>query len=201
VNEFFAAQVGRRVAESSELLGGVPTLIGEFGLPFDLNDGAAYVTGDWSLHAAALSAYYDAMDENLVGATLWNYTADNSNERGDLWNGEDLSVFSRDQQVDPDDIHSGGRALDAVVRPYASRIAGRPLEMHFDRVTRVFELSWEPDTTISAPTEVFVPNFQYPNGYEVEIEGEYVREPASQILRIPKGSAVGVRTVLIKPAG
>jgi hypothetical protein len=44
-------------------------------------------------------------------------------------------------------------------------------------------------------------DYRYPNGYEVEIEGEYVREPASQILRIPRGGAVGVRTVLIKPAG
>ncbi len=26
-------------------------------------------------------------------------------------------------------------------------------------------------------------DYRYPNGYEVEIEGEYVREPASQILR------------------
>lgn len=38
---------------------------------------------------------------DFLSATIWNYTADNSNHRGDQWNDEDLSIFSRDQQHDP----------------------------------------------------------------------------------------------------
>ncbi len=45
---------------------------------------------------------------------------------------EDLSIFSRDQQNDRMDIDSGGRALAALVRPYARKIAGEPLRMTFD---------------------------------------------------------------------
>ena len=68
------------------------------------------------------------MEANLVSCTLWNYTADNSNGRGDQWNGEDLSLFSRDQQKDAADINSGGRALAAGTRPPGSlgSVSGHP---------------------------------------------------------------------------
>ena len=106
------------VAESQRGLGGAPTLIGEFGLPFDLDDGAAYQSLDFTPHIEALTAHYDALDANLVHSAQWNYTADNSNTRGDQWNDKDLSLFSRDQTS----INPGGRALKAAVRPYASKI-------------------------------------------------------------------------------
>ena len=38
----------------------------------------------------------NAVEENLLSYTLWNYTADNTNAHGDQWNGEDLSTFSTD---------------------------------------------------------------------------------------------------------
>lgn len=72
-----------------------------FGAPFDLDDKAAYASGDFSTQVAALDAYINAMDTHLLNYTIWNYTSDNTNERGDLWNDEDLSIFSRDQQDDP----------------------------------------------------------------------------------------------------
>ena len=75
-------------------MGDMPCLLGEFGLPFDLNRKKAYKTGDYSLHEKALSLYYDAIDENLLNSTIWNYTADNTHEEGDHWNGEDLSIVT-----------------------------------------------------------------------------------------------------------
>ncbi len=93
VRKSYAAQLrALREAGVSEM-GGAPTLIGEFGLPFDLDDGAAYRSGDFSSQVAALDAYAAAMDANLLSFTLWNYTADNSNEHGDQWCGEDLSLL------------------------------------------------------------------------------------------------------------
>ncbi|CAG0930414.1 hypothetical protein TFLX_01724 [Thermoflexales bacterium] len=145
----------------------VPTLIGEFGLPFDLGKKQAYRTGKYEAHVHALDAYFTALDANLLNWTLWNYTPDNTNARGDCWNDEDFSIFSRDQQTNPQDIHSGGRALEAVVRPYARAIAGEPLRMSFDRKTRHFELEFRHAAQVSAPTEIFVPNYQYPHGYQV----------------------------------
>ncbi|MDR1930974.1 MAG: glycoside hydrolase family 5 protein, partial [Treponema sp.] len=57
----------------------IPCILGEFGLPFDLFSGRAFKTGDYSVHEKALSMYYDAIDANLLGSTIWNYTADNTN--------------------------------------------------------------------------------------------------------------------------
>ena len=98
-------------------MGGVPTVIGETGVPFDVQEKRAYKTGDFRTVIRAMDRTLRAMDDALVSYTLWNYTSDNTNAHGDLWNDEDLSIFSRDQQTDPDDINSGGRALEAVVRP------------------------------------------------------------------------------------
>lgn len=84
---------------------GVPTLIGEFGLAYDLNEKEAYKMFKsepekaWESHVKALSMYYNAMDANLLNCTQWNYTADNTNEWGDLWNLEDLSIFSRGSTI------------------------------------------------------------------------------------------------------
>jgi hypothetical protein len=173
VAQAFTTQLGMIKQSSLDHMGGIPTLIGEFGIPFDLDEKAAYRKGDFSVHTQALDLYYDAMDANLLSCTIWNYTADNSNERGDLWNDEDLSIFSRDQQ-DGDDIHSGGRGLDAIVRPYARRVAGTPVRMSFDLATRTFECEWQVDPAVSAPTEIFVPDYQYPQGYKVELsEGTF----------------------------
>ena len=83
-----------------------------------------------------------ALEDTLGSTTLWNYTPDNNNAHGDNWNDEDLSLFSRDQQDDLSDINSGGRALAAVVRPYARSTAGIPHEMTFDMQSRAFEFAF-----------------------------------------------------------
>jgi hypothetical protein len=178
VMEAFAAQLGHAKQAGIEEMGGIPTVIGEFGIPFDLDDKAAYRSGDFSTHVAGLDAYVDGMDAHLLNYTIWNYTSDNTNERGDLWNDEDLSIFSRDQQHDPADINSGGRALAGFVRPYARKTAGTPWRMRWDLATRTFEYTWQPDPAIDAPTEIFVPAVQYPDGYRIELSaGSYRQEP------------------------
>jgi len=160
-----------------------PTVIGEFGVPFDLKKKHAYRTGDFGPQTRALDSYLDAMDANLLNWTLWNYTPDNDNRWGDQWNDEDLSIFSRDQQTNPSDINSGGRALEAVVRPYARAIAGEPLRLKFDRMSRHFEFEFRHHTDVSAPTEIFVPNYQYPQGYRVEVsDGAYEIDRTAQLL-------------------
>jgi hypothetical protein len=141
-----------------------------------------------------------ALDDALLSGTLWNYTADNCNARGDLWNGEDLSIFSRDQQRDPQDLHSGGRALEAVVRPYARAVAGEPLRMSFDRPRRVFEFVFRHDPSVSAPTEIFVPDYQYPRGYRVTVsDGSFEAIPAAQTLAYQHGTESATHTLRILP--
>lgn len=165
VRAYFARAMKRIVLHSASSMGACPSLLGEFGLPFDLNSRLAYrrhnAPGRYRIHEKALAAYYDALDSALLDGTLWNYAASNESQWGDGWNGEDLSVFSSEE---------GGRALAGFVRPYATAVAGRIQSMSFSMKTGDFRLSWEPDHRIEAPTEVFVPRLQYPRGYRVEAE-------------------------------
>ena len=190
----------KRVSEAE--MGNVPTLIGEFGIPFDMREGEAYRTGDFSRQVRALDTSFRVMEENLASCTLWNYTADNSNARGDQWNGEDLSVFSRDQQSDPDDINSGGRALRAAVRPYAKATAGEPLNMAFDVNQTVFEYVFRHDQAVQAPTEIFVPSLQYPRGCTVEVsDGTYEIDREAQLLTYRHSDDQAVHTIRLSPSG
>ncbi len=200
VQQFFIAQVGRGRQAGAEEMGGIPTLVGEFGLPFDLDEKAAYRTGDFRTQIAALDAYINAMDANLLSYTIWNYTADNTNERGDLWNDEDLSIFSRDQQTDHSNIHSGGRALEGFVRPYPRKTAGTPQRIGWDLASRTFEYTWQPDPAIKAPTEIFVPANPYPDGYVVELSaGTYMRDRDGLRLLIETADHREAVTLRVRP--
>jgi len=147
-----------------------------------------------------MDASFHAMDANLLSCTLWNYTADNDNRRGDLWNDEDLSIFSRDQQSDPADINSGGRALEAAVRPYVRATAGEPLLMSFDYRHRVFEFEFRHDPSIDAPTELFLPSYHYPEGCEVVVsDGTYDWSAKDQTLLYHHGTERGVHHIRVSP--
>ena len=185
---------------AAQKMGDVPTLIGEMGIAFDLDDKRAYRTGDFRTQAAAMDRTLRAMDDNLLSYTLWNYTADNTNARGDLWNDEDLSIFSRDQQDEPENIHSGGRALQAIVRPYALATAGQPLRMSFDIRSRVFEFVFRHDPKVTEPSLIFVPDYQYPQGYRVEVtDGSYEARPEEQILAYRHSTEQETHVIRVKP--
>ena len=181
-------------------MGDAPVLIGEMGIAFDLDDKRAYRTGDFRTQAAAMDRTLRAMDDNLLSYTLWNYTADNSNARGDMWNDEDLSIFSRDQQDELVNIHSGGRALQAIVRPYALATAGEPLRMSFDIRSRVFEFVFRHDPKVTEPSLIFVPDYQYPKGYRVEVsDGSYEMRSEEQILAYRHSTEQETHVIRVKP--
>ena len=166
VRRYFKEALARIATHSKEYMGNAPTLIGEFGLPFDINDGHAYRTGDFKIHERALSAYCDGLDANLLSATIWNYTADNTHAYGDGWNGEDLSVFCRED--------GGGRALAGFVRPYALAVAGKIALMKFNQKRGTFMLEFEPDKRIKVPTEIFVPGLQFLDGADIVLSGGHI---------------------------
>jgi len=201
VKRSFVEQLAHIKNWTDERMGTIPTLIGEFGIPFDMRDKRAYRTGDFSLQTKAMDANFRAMEANLLNCTIWNYTADNDNRWGDQWNDEDLSIFSRDQQANADDINSGGRALEAVVRPYARKVAGEPLRMHFDLSSRTFEFEFRHDPAVRAPTEIFVPNYQYPEGYAVELsDGTYRIDREAQTLTVQHALDRETHTIRVWPA-
>ncbi|MDB5977211.1 MAG: hypothetical protein JWR07_3971 [Nevskia sp.] len=176
----YRAELSLYKQTSSAIGAGVPTLIGEFGVPFDLDRGQAYqdwARGErelvWADHVCALSLMYDAMDALGLHAMLWNYTASNRNDLriGDGWNQEDLSIFSIDQVDDSRDPDSGGRAIAGFCRPYVRRAQGRLTRVAFDSPAQSFEAEIEADALIEGPTELYVPALYFPQGFQLRISG------------------------------
>jgi hypothetical protein len=72
--------------------------------------------------------------------------------------------------------------------------------MRFDRRRRVFELVVRHDPRVSAPTEIFVPEFQYPRGYLVAVSaGSFESIPAAQTLAWRHGGAAESQRLEIRP--
>lgn len=186
------------LAETGELLnGGAPTLIGECGIQYDMNDADSYArwaagersSGIWEAQTAALDLMYNALDRLLLSSTQWNYTVANRNDPmiGDGWNQEDLSVWSVDQKL-PGDQHSGGRAVEGFCRPFIQAAQGKVLSQRFDRDEGVFEAVVALDEGISVPTEIYVPRVQFPDGFAVTCSEDAAVETGEQLVRIPAGS-------------
>ncbi|KAI9031359.1 glycoside hydrolase superfamily [Hyaloraphidium curvatum] len=195
VRHVFADNV-RRLAEYgwNALKGEVPVVFGEYGLPYDMMQKLAYRTGDYALHETALDAYFNAMEHTLLDTALWCYCASNCNEWGDNWNGEDLSIFSLDvhPSMEPtaetvphgfSPLDRGGRALNAVCRPFASAVAGTPTRSNFDMADKRFEFEFEHRTgggddveeegvapLKSRTTEIFLPRWHYPTKADVLVK-------------------------------
>eukprot|EP00668_Euglena_longa_P016027 GGOE01020226.1.p1 GENE.GGOE01020226.1~~GGOE01020226.1.p1 ORF type:complete len:666 (+),score=198.18 GGOE01020226.1:26-2023(+) len=173
-------EIQRKAAEN---MAGVPVIVGETGMPFDLDGAKAYRTGNFRVQERCMDGTMKALETCMASVTLWNYSADNTNRRGDNWNGEDLSLFSRDQMVGKGGLNDGGRALAAAVRPYARRFGGIPLLQSFDMESKVFRFRFRSDGKPLAPNEFFIPNLQYPNGYEFEVsDGRVTADAFRQIL-------------------
>jgi len=185
----FQEQLSRPLFHAREKMGDVPVLIGEVGIAYDLDNKVAFASGDFSAQEKAFNRTLEALEATLHHFTLWNYTADNTNARGDMWNDEDLSIFSRDQQDNPGDINSGGRALASVVRPYPMATAGQPIEVRFDYLTKEFCFSFQHRPEINEPTIIYLPSYQYPNGCQIEIsDGKYEYSAEEQMLKYWHGN-------------
>lgn len=176
----YAVQLRNLVQHAFQSLGLVPILIGEVGIPFDINDHKAFKTGDYTKQRELLHGLIAAMEDNLLGFTLWNYNPLNTAAHGDGWNDEDFSILtshpytpdSHNQAHENDELYRGCRCLDVALRPYAVKIAGKPIRSNWDPQTLHFEFEWEGNTkhalaqdsshhTKYRLTEVYLPAYHY----------------------------------------
>ncbi|KFA66858.1 hypothetical protein S40285_02299 [Stachybotrys chlorohalonatus IBT 40285] len=116
--------------EGLDRTGNHPCMLTEFGIPYDMDEKKAYKSGDYSSQSAALDANYFAVEGSQIEAhCLWVYVPTNDHQRGDQWNGEDLSIFSLDDKVppvsplpplepSPSNLKVSGATDDAAVTPY-----------------------------------------------------------------------------------
>lgn len=171
------------IDETHEKYGNVPSLLGEFGIPFDLNKGKAYKTGNFSMQVKALDRCFNIVEKNNLHYTLWNYTADNNNKRGDHWNGEDLSVFSLSQQSNNADINSGGRALDAAVRPYPKKINGVLNSYSWDYKKQQVTIVITNKELSDYPTEIHLPPYVFNDEFYVySTDGDLAYDKKENVL-------------------
>ena len=72
ISEMFVRQLKVIKEMGSKVQGGVPTILAEFGLPFDLDKKEAYekfkTEGEkaWEKHTECLNLYYDAIDAQFI---------------------------------------------------------------------------------------------------------------------------------------
>ncbi|KDR76952.1 hypothetical protein GALMADRAFT_246095 [Galerina marginata CBS 339.88] len=196
----FSLQIRNIVEHGYRALGENPVIIGECGIPMDMNKGEAFETDDFVWQARMMDAMITGLERALVGFTLWNYNSFNDDQRGDDWNGENFSWFSRKRALPPSllyyeqdapSLDNGGRILPAVVRPYPAKTAGIPLRFEYEMTTGTFTYEWtnplekddgsgttsvlNPPRVLSRPlmsreTEVFLPS-QLTHARKVIVEG------------------------------
>jgi hypothetical protein len=97
-------QLGMLKSDALDILGQYPTLIGEIGVPFDMDskksyglDGNDKYIGDYTDQTRALDCSLNGADgNNVINWTVWTYAPDNTHVWGDGWNLEDLALWSMD---------------------------------------------------------------------------------------------------------
>lgn len=132
-------------------MGAFPTVIGEIGIPMELDDKYSYGgrdgkgkgRGDYREQVKALDASLSAADgDNLLSYTTWTYCPDSSHKWGDGWNLEDLSLWSADDERKTGSI-SGLKKDVGLVRSNHAATAPRD-EKH--RVSAIVQAVEDDDT-------------------------------------------------------
>ncbi|CAK9081322.1 unnamed protein product [Durusdinium trenchii] len=165
--ESYKMQLRRKCDFSSQE---VPSILGEIGIPFELQYVGFPVSSREGIDAVneAADAHMRALEEILLPHCWWNYTPENSKERGDFWNGEDLSIFANNE----------GRAPPSLIRPYLLKCCGVPVSQSFNRRKGLYRCEYkahQPGETI-----FWVPSIHFPLGQTKVLATPGVEVAASQ---------------------
>jgi hypothetical protein len=190
---------------ASHSLGNTPVVFGEFGTYFNFNGIESSIANNYIVSSALLNNYYEAFENLFQSNIVWCESKGNTYANGDGWNHEDFSI------MDPSDQP---RSDVAWARPSVRALAGKPISTHFysdlhyfdpDKGTpnpqHEFEVTYASRET-DAPTEISVPEVQYPNGFYVWVtDGTCYYDPTRHILyHYPDNDLPGAQyTVKILP--
>jgi hypothetical protein len=186
IRKCFQEQLGTLQHEGRDRVGEYPCLLGEIGIPYDMNQnsstsftsssiirtlfsylclgafdsGEEIINDPSSPQNRAMDACLNALEGNLLNYTLWNYVSDNSSKWGDQWCGEDLSLWQRA----PDGTNA--RDIPAIHRPHPRRTAGTPQSIESITATEkqpaTFKYSCIPNVDTKHATEIYVPEKYFP---------------------------------------
>jgi hypothetical protein len=74
------------------------------------------------------------------------------------------------------------------------------MSMSFDIKTEVFEFTFRHTGEVDAPTEIFIPDVQYPRGFFVEVsDGTFEQDKINQTLYYRHTNAQKHHTIRIRP--
>ncbi|PJZ70693.1 glycosyl hydrolase family 35 [Leptospira perolatii] len=183
---------------SLKKMGNCPTVIGETGIPMDMNARKAFLTKDYNHLEEALDRMLVPMEKQFVHYTLWNYTPDNTHSLGDRWNEEDLSIYSIDtpKDMNPD----GGRAVRAFSRPYPIRTKGIPEAISFDMHRSLFKYSFRREENEIPEAEIFLPEIHYGKQVEVLVNaGTWKFDPKKRLLKFKGEKGISHYGITISP--
>lgn len=134
----YSKQIGNIVNKGYEALGEIPIIIGEIGLPFDVNKRVGMRTGNWNASEMQYDAILSALETHMIGYkfvtrihysfvnywlnfwSLWNYNPHNTYGTGDDWNFEDFSIYSLSSRKNLKwngqgvELYDGIRVLEAI---------------------------------------------------------------------------------------
>lgn len=159
----FAEQFVFLKAEGRERLGqNIAILMSEIGIPYDMDKKNAYSSGYWDNQIRAMDANISALEQAQLNYTLWCYAVHNSHQTGDCFGGEDLSIYSRDdERAELEGLPENGvRAPQSVIRPTPTFLAGPVTDTSFNIRRAHFHLSLVPQ--VEVPTEVYIPKYHFP---------------------------------------
>jgi hypothetical protein len=191
VAAYYRDSLGKVLAWTREKMGNMPCLLGEFGIPYNMNGGRAYRTGDYTPQEEALALYYDTIDRARLHSTIWNYSAGHTREYGDGWNGEDLSIVTRGP-----DGRALGRAMGGWLRPYPMATAGALLEYRWDRNRGIFSCRYRAEAGMGAPTEIFLPGEYLGPRPELCWEKPAGDPPRTEFRPLGAGGSAGLRLLI-----
>ncbi|EMG47875.1 Glycosyl hydrolase, putative [Candida maltosa Xu316] len=94
IRNCFKKQFVEMRQECNELLGPIPVLMSETGMPFDMDGKRSYRNSKFISQTAAMDAICYALEGANMSHTFWCYNSANNHKWGDNWNNEDFSFWS-----------------------------------------------------------------------------------------------------------